>query len=190
MVVVAKDPTQTVTIVSGWYYPEKAHALDGLYTEGKVINAKQEYLGYGFDIPFGAKIRRVKVKSRLYGSDIDVIVDVKIYDGTTFYTKRIDKYSTPQIPLTPTLVELDFTDVTNWTAGKVNNIRTRIVYSAYLPATAYVDNLTVEVEYTTVEEVEEAVQETITQFIQANWLPLSILGIIIAIVIAIILWVW
>lgn len=190
MVVVAKDPTTTETIVSGWYYPERALKQDDAYTEGRVIHAEQEYSGYGFNVPFGVKINSVKVKAKLYGDTGNEIIIIKVWDGSTFYSKSIDKNSTPRLPTSPALVEVDFTDVTSWSAGKVNVIRTRIVYEAYIEATAFVDNLTVEVDYTSVEEKEEALQETITQFLEANWLPLSILGFIIAIVIAIILGVW
>jgi len=190
MVIVAKDPTKTETIVAGWENPSNALSKDGLYTRGYALHAEQEYSGYGFDLPFGVKINKVVVKSQLYATSSDDILVVKIWDGLAWYEKRIDKYTTPSIPLTPTDISLDFTNVTNWTAGKVNNIRTRIYYAYYTPASVYVDNLTVEVDYTTTEEKEEAIQETVAQFIKAYWKELSVLAVIIAIVIAIILGVW
>lgn len=190
MVTEAKDPTKTITIAEGWANPANAFKKDGAYTMGYVLHAEQEYSGYGFNLPFGVKVNSVKVLSRLYGSTGDEIIIIKIYDGAVWHEKRIDKYTTPALPTTPTDIVFDFTGVTNWTAGKVNAIRTRIYYAYYIYVSGYIDNLTVEVDYSTVEEAEQAAQQAVTEFFKANWLPLSVLGVILAIVISIILGVW
>jgi hypothetical protein len=184
------NPTSTETISAGWSYPERAFVEDGSFTSG-IDGAEQEYKGYGFNLPFGCKVNSVKVLVKLYSTSPSYdVLKVKVWDGVNWYEKVIDPYTTPPMPSTPTLITLDFTGVTDWTAGKVNGIRTRMRKTSYGYVTVYVDWIGVEVDYTTVEEVEEAASEQIATFMRENWIPLSVLGIIIAIVIAVILGVW
>ncbi|MGB9684415.1 MAG: hypothetical protein ACPL1Z_05760 [Candidatus Bathyarchaeales archaeon] len=187
------NPTTTQVISAGWGYPERAFVEDGSFTDATVSGAEQEYGGYGFNLPFGAKVNSVKVLVKCYSTSPSYdILKVKVWDGVNWYEKKIDPYTVPPIPSTPTLITFDFTGVTDWTAGKVNTIRTRILHSFYTYASPsnFVDWIGVEVDYTTVEEVEEQAGEQIATFMRENWLPLSVLGVILAIVIAIILGVW
>jgi hypothetical protein len=187
------NPTTTQTISAGWGYPERAYVEDGSFTDATVDGSEQEYGGYGFNLPFGCKVNSVKVLVKCYTNapSYDILA-VKVWDGVNWYEKRIDPYTVPPIPNTPTLITFDFTGVTSWSAGKVNGIRTRIRKGSYMYAspTVFVDVVSVEVDYTTAEEATEAAQEQIATFMWENWLPLSVLGVILAIVFAIILGVW
>jgi len=97
-----------------------------------------------------------------------------------------------KLPSTDSIIEYDFTNDTEWTAGKVNAIRTRILYNycITLSPTVYVDWIGVQVDYTTTEEVTKQTQEQITEFLKTNWVPLSVLAVLLAIVISLVLGLW
>ncbi|MCD6240130.1 hypothetical protein J7K27_01210 [Candidatus Bathyarchaeota archaeon] len=117
------SPSSTTTIVSGWNLPERAYSSDNYRTSTSTDGAEQEYAGYEINIPSEATIQNVYVGVEGYttASSTEALY-VKIYDGSTWYTKTATDYSSE------TLQWLDFTSSTSWTPQKVNSIKTRIKY--------------------------------------------------------------
>ena len=116
------SPSSTNTIVSGWNYPSRAYSSDDNRTYTSSDDAEQEY-GYAINIPSNAIIEKVYVGIEAYTTSIGgEDLYVKIYDGSSWYQKQASDYSDE------TMIWMDFTDSTNWTPEKVNQIKTRILY--------------------------------------------------------------
>lgn len=119
--VVTKNPTSTATIVAGWTNPQNAYASDNARASANIENAEQEYGGYGFAVPENATINKVEVGLEGYTSAGEQL-DVKIYDGSSWYAKTALIRSGEQLEW------LDFTAYTQWIPEKVNAVKTRIVF--------------------------------------------------------------
>ncbi len=119
--VVTRNPTSTTTIVAGWANPQNAYTSDNSRTSTSIENAEQEYSEYGFAIPENATVNKVEVGLEGYTSAGELL-DVKIYDGSSWYVKTALTRSSEQMEW------LDFTANTQWTPGKVNAVKTRIVF--------------------------------------------------------------
>jgi len=122
-IVETRSPTTTTTIVSGWNNPTYVYASDDLRAYTSAVGAEQEYSGYGFNIPSTATIQGVYVGVEAYTTTTGDILNVKIYNGTTWFIKTATDYDSE------TLQWLNFTSYTNWTPSMINNIKTRIYYS-------------------------------------------------------------
>ena len=117
------SPSTTTTIVSGWNYPERAFSSDNSRTYTSADDAKQEYSGYGIDIPSSATIEGVYVGLEGYTTDSSAeSLTVGIYDGSTWYAKTATDYTSE------TLQWINFTASTTWTPEKCNQIKTYIRY--------------------------------------------------------------
>jgi len=119
-----KSPTTTSLIEAGWLAPTEAFTSDDLraYCEEEVGTATQEYDGYGFNISSYLSISKVVVKVEGYKTVATEHVNVLIWDGSTWWEKYVDLTYSEQV------VEVDFTEATDWTPTKVNAIKTRIYH--------------------------------------------------------------
>jgi hypothetical protein len=138
------------TTTGGWTNPTGAYADGGASTSitSAKPSATQTYYGYGFNIPSGATITKVRVRLDAWTTVNEYIeLQVSADGGTTWVPAT--PWRSAALSTTEQTLWVDVTGYATWTPAAVNQIQTRVdAYSNGAASTVYLDWIPVEVTYT------------------------------------------